>query len=140
MLKTPIAEGTLTAVGTGATADTLGRRGIILYYILCISLNNRDSLKCFIYRYYNKRRDDSNIRITSNSRIISKNSRNLSNSWNSNNSRDARKTAGMPITAGTGEMLKTPITEGTLTAVGTGATADTFCSPQRDYTILYSVH
>jgi hypothetical protein len=78
-----------------------------------------------IYKYYSKRRDDSNSRITSNSRIIGKKNRNLSNSRNSNNSRDARKTAEMPITAGTGEMLKTPIAEGTLAAVGTGATADT---------------
>jgi hypothetical protein len=42
MLKVPIAEGTLAAVGTGATADTLARRGIILYYKLCIS-HSRDS-------------------------------------------------------------------------------------------------
>ncbi len=35
MLKTPIAEGTLSAVGTGATADTLACRGIILYCPLC---------------------------------------------------------------------------------------------------------
>ncbi len=56
------------------------------------------------------------------------NSRNLSNSRNTNNSRDARKTAG------TGEMLTTPIAEGTLAAVGTGATADTLA---RTGNILY---
>ncbi len=187
MFKTPIAEGTLSAVETGATADTLARRGIILYYILCIShsrdswdvnsrksignsmvdsstrdnwvrecqqrkgrknclstssrrdVKNSDSLKCLIFKYYSKRRDNSNSRITSNCRIISKNSRNLSNSRNSSNSRDVRKTAGMPITAGTGDMLKTPIAEGMLAAVGTGANRR-HISLQRDYTILYSVH
>ncbi len=43
-MKTPIAEGSLAAVGTGATAsaDTLARRGLILYYKLCIS-HSRDS-------------------------------------------------------------------------------------------------
>jgi hypothetical protein len=68
-----------------------------------------------IYKYYSKRRDNSN------SRIIGKNSRNLGNSRNSNNSRDARKTADMPIPAE--KSLKTPIAEGSLAAVGMGATA-----------------